>query len=312
MKKIAISVGDLNGIGLEIALKSHEEVKKICEPIYCINETMLQWGAALLKVDVPLDFATKECGGNFEITPGIVSKSAGEASFDSFITAVALAKSKVVDAIVTLPINKEAWSDAGLAYKGHTDALGDLLDEDDGIMMLGCDKLFTILFTHHIPLCEVSLHIKKKALASFLLRTYQSLQIENIGVLALNPHAGDGGVIGEEEDKIKKAIELANSALDKEVFFGPIVPDSAFTKKSLENCKYFVCMYHDQALIALKAMFFEESINVTLGLSIIRTSVDHGTAFDIAYKNANPSNISYINAIKEAIKLSEDKPILDF
>lgn len=302
MKKIAISIGDLNGIGLEIAIKAHNQISKICEPIYCINETMLQWGAALLKTNIDINFKTKECSGNFEIQPGVVSASAGEASYDSFVTAVALAKSNIVDAVVTLPINKESWHKAGLKYKGHTDALNDLLDEK-GIMMIGSDNLFTILYTHHIPLKEVSEHIKTKPLTNFLINTYNSLQVDKIGVLGFNPHAGDGGILGGEEAKIVKAINGANNEISKNVFFGPIVPDAAFTKIGLGNCKHFVCMYHDQGLIALKAMFFEESINVTLNLSIIRTSVDHGTAFDIAYKNKNPSIVSYVNAVKEATKM---------
>ncbi|MDR2635513.1 MAG: 4-hydroxythreonine-4-phosphate dehydrogenase [Campylobacteraceae bacterium] len=312
MKKIAVSIGDLNGIGLEIALRAHEEVKTLCEPIYCINETMLQWGAALLGLNVPMDFNTVECAEEFfEITPGIVSEKAGKASFDSFVTAVALAKSNNADAIVTLPINKEAWSRADIVYKGHTDALEDMTGSD-AIMMLGCDKLFTILFTHHIPLKDVSEHIKTKALTRFLLQTYESLKVKNIGVLGFNPHAGDGGVLGDEEIKITKAIARANDELDKNVFFGPLVPDAAFTPKSLERCAHFVCMYHDQGLIPLKALYFEESINVTLNLPLIRTSVDHGTAFDIAYKDKNPSLKSYINAVKEAVRLSDKMPVLDF
>jgi 4-hydroxythreonine-4-phosphate dehydrogenase len=311
MKKIAISIGDLNGIGLEIALRAHEEIKTICSPLYCINETMLQWGAALLGLNVPMDFKTVECAEEFfEITPGIVSEKAGKASFDSFVTAVALAKSNNADAIVTLPINKEAWNKAGIIYKGHTDALEDMMGKK-AIMMLGCDKLFTILFTHHMPLKDVSEHVKTKALTKFLIKTYESLLVENIAVLGLNPHAGDGGVLGYEEVKIAKAIYRANEELDKDVFFGPLVPDSAFTPKSLERCTYFVCMYHDQGLIPLKALYFKESINITLGLPVIRTSVDHGTAFDISYKDKNSSTKSYINAVKKAIELSK-KPVLDF
>ncbi|MDR0666530.1 MAG: 4-hydroxythreonine-4-phosphate dehydrogenase [Campylobacteraceae bacterium] len=311
MKKIAISIGDLNGIGLEIALRAHEEIKTLCAPMYCVNETMLQWGAALLGLDVPMDFNTVECAEEFfEISPGVVSEKAGKASFDSFVTAVALAKSDNADAIVTLPINKEAWKQAGIVYKGHTDALSDMLG-DEAIMMLGCDELFTILFTHHIPLKDVSEYVKTKALTRFLVKTYKSLLVENIAVLGLNPHAGDGGVIGDEEIKIAKAIKRANDELDKNVFFGPLVPDTAFAPKSLEKCSHFVCMYHDQGLIPLKALYFKESINVTLGLPLIRTSVDHGTAFDIAYKGKEPSTISYVNAVKEAVRLSE-KPVLDF
>ncbi|MDR3346473.1 MAG: 4-hydroxythreonine-4-phosphate dehydrogenase, partial [Campylobacteraceae bacterium] len=274
MKKIAISIGDLNGIGLEIALRAHDEIKSLCEPIYCVNETMLQWGAALLGLSVPMDFKSIECmDEHFEIAAGSVNEKSGKASFDSFCAAVALVKSQNADALVTLPINKEAWNRAGVVYKGHTDALEDMTGEE-AVMMLGCEKLFVMLFTHHIPLEKVSERVKTKALSKFLIKTGTSLDAEKIGVLGLNPHAGDGGVLGDEEVKITKAIKRANEELGKNLFFGPLVPDTAFTKKSLEGCKYFVCMYHDQGLIPLKALYFEESVNVSLGLPIIRTSVD--------------------------------------
>lgn len=309
--KIAISIGDLNGIGLEIALRSHEEVKKICKPIYCINENMLGWGAALLDIDVPRDFETRDCGKIFEIQPGVCSAEAGETSYDSFITAVALAKSNEVSGIVTLPINKEAWSIAGLEYKGHTDALCDLLG-CEAIMMLGCEEMFTILYTHHIPLCDVAHEIKAKKLKPFLLKVYEELGVDKIAVLGLNPHAGDNGVIGDEDEEIKKAIMKANQFLEREVFVGPFVPDMAFTKANREKFTYFVCMYHDQGLIPLKILYFDESINVSLNAGIVRTSVDHGTAFDIAYKDENPSTLSYVNAVKEAIKLASSKKLLTF
>ena len=309
--KIAISIGDLNGIGLEIALRSHEEVKKICKPIYCINENMLSWGAALLDIDVPRDFETRDCGKIFEIQPGICSAEAGESSYDSFITAVALAKSNEVSAIVTLPINKEAWAIAGLEYKGHTDALCDLLG-CEAIMMLGCEEMFTILYTHHIPLCDVAHEIKAKKLKPFLLKVYEELGVDKIAVLGLNPHAGDNGVIGDEDEEIKKAILKTNQFLEREVFVGPFVPDMAFTKANREKFTYFVCMYHDQGLIPLKVLYFDESINVSLNAGIVRTSVDHGTAFDIAYKDENPSTLSYINAVKEAVKLASGKKLLTF
>ena len=309
--KIAISIGDLNGIGLEIALRAHEEVCKHCQPIYCINENMLALGAALLGLDVPKDFEIRDCGKIFEIQPGICSAEAGESSYDSFITAVALAKSKEVSGIVTLPINKESWALAGLEYKGHTDALSDLLG-CDAMMMLGCEEMFTILYTHHIPLKDVSHEIKAKKLKPFLLKVYEELGVEHIAVLGFNPHAGDNGVIGDEDEEIKKAIVKANHFLEREVFFGPFVPDMAFTKANREKFTHFVCMYHDQGLIPLKMLYFEESINVSLNAGVVRTSVDHGTAFDIAYKDANPSLSSYINAVKEAVKLAFGKTLLTF
>jgi len=297
--KLAISIGDINGIGLEIALRSHKEIKKYCEPIYCINKTMLNWGAAMLGVDVPKDFTCKECGSIFEIEPGKSTKEAGESSYTSFKTAVKLAKKGKVAGIVTLPINKESWEKAGVPYIGHTDALS-----DKAIMMLGCEDMFTILYTHHIPLKDVSKTIKTKKLIEFFMTVNESLHVEKIGVLGLNPHAGDGGLIGDEDLKIKKAIKKANKIIDKDIFIGPLVPDTAFTTFNREKIKYFVCMYHDQGLIPLKALYFDESINVSLNAGILRTSVDHGTAFNIAYKNKKPLNKSYINAIKFALHSS--------
>jgi len=291
--KLAISIGDINGIGLEIALRSHEAIKEYCKPIYCINKFMLYCGAAKLGLDVPNDFTCKECGDSFEIEAGVSTKKAGELSYTSFRTAVKLAEKGKVAGIVTLPINKESWGKADVPFIGHTDALS-----DKAIMMLGCEEMFTILYTHHIPLKDVNEAIKTKKLKKFLLTVEKSLHVEKIAVLGVNPHAGDNGVIGDEDFKIKKAIKKANKVLGKKVFYGPLVPDTAFAYRSRKEFKHFICMYHDQGLIPLKALYFDESINVSLNAGIIRTSVDHGTAFDIAYKNQNPSCISYINAVK--------------
>ena len=298
--KIAISIGDINGVGLEIALRAHEEISKFCKPVYCINETMLAWGSAMLGIDIPKKFKTKECGDVFEILPGVSTKEAGELSFDSFITAIALAKSKKVSAIVTLPINKSSWAKAGIKYKGHTDALSDLL-ECKTTMMLGCEKMYVMLFTHHIPLKDVSSKITSKKLLKFLLDMSKYIDSDKIAVLGLNPHAGDGGVIGDEDIEIEKAIKKANKILGKELFKGPLVPDTAFSEENRKIYNYFICMYHDQGLIPLKALYFYDSINITLNNSIVRTSVDHGTAFDIAYKNRDISLLSYINAVKKSL-----------
>ncbi len=304
MKKIAVSIGDINGIGLEIALRAHEEIASFCKPIYCINEVMLQWGAAMLGMEIPKKFKIKECGESFEIKPGVATKESGELSYESFVTAIALEKNKKADAIVTLPINKEAWSMAGIRYKGHTDALSDLLGCET-IMMLGCEEMFVTLFTHHIPLKSVPSQITLKKLTKFLLKIAYFIDNKQIGVLGLNPHAGDGGVIGDEERIIFKAVKKANKTLNKELFYGPLVPDTAFTKESVKSFGHFVCMYHDQGLIPLKALYFNESINVTLNSAIIRTSPDHGTAYDKAYKGEDISTKSYINAVKEAVKMAE-------
>jgi len=306
MKKIAVSVGDLNGIGIEIALKAHNEIKKFCRPVYMINETMLKSAAKLLGTKIPEDFEIYECGEIFEIEPGEINANSGAFSYESFISGVEFVKTRKACALVTLPIHKKAWKKAGVHYRGHTEALEDIFKKN-AIMMIGCDKLYGAFYTHHIPLKEVPKKIKTKKLKKFLIDFYENVKEEPIGVLALNPHAGDGGVMGDEEKKIEKAVKKANKKLKKEIFTKPLVPDTAFTEKRREFIKYFVCMYHDQGLSVIKALYFKESINVSLNLPIVRTSVDHGTAFDIAYRGENPSILSYVNAVKEALILSDKR-----
>jgi 4-hydroxythreonine-4-phosphate dehydrogenase len=300
--KIAISVGDLNGIGIEIALRAHEEISKLCTPIYVIDQEMLKQAVKILNIEIPPNFNTLPCHDIFQITPSLATKESGTYSYNSFLRAVELAKEGKVDAISTLPINKEAWNKAEIPHKGHTDTLTDIFNQE-AIMMIGCQKLFVALFTHHIPLKDVASRIKAEPLKNFMLNLYKEIKEEKIGVLGLNPHAGDNGVIGDEEIEIQKAIKEANKEIGKEIFIGTLVPDTAFTPSMREEFQYFVCMYHDQGLIAAKALYFEEGINVSLNLPIIRTSVDHGTAYDKAYKNQNPSTKSYVNSIKEAIRL---------
>jgi len=303
-KTIAISIGDLNGIGLEIALKAHKEIKKICHPIYCINNKMLQQGANLLCRQIPKDFKLCHVEGYFEITPGKINLACGKYSYDSFLTAIKLCEKKTADAIVTMPIHKEAWKIAGINHKGHTDLLRYHFKKE-AIMMLGCNKMFVALFTEHIPLKDVASHITKKRLITFLTDLHKSIGDKKIAVLGLNPHAGDNGVLGDEEKEIEDAIKETNLKIGKKIFIGTVVPDVAFTPNFRKDFNYFVAMYHDQGLSPLKALYFDESINISLNLPIIRTSVDHGTAFDIAYKN-KAQTLSYINAVKTAISFSSN------
>ncbi len=296
--KVGISMGDINGVGIEIALKSHAEISKWVTPLYCIERNLLEKSAALLEVNIPDTFNCSEFHCEVEIEPGVVSERSGVFSYQSFLHAVDLAKSGAVDAVVTLPIHKEAWSLANIHYKGHTDMLRDLFQKD-AIMMLGCEAMYVALFTEHIPLKEVATSLTLTALTQFLEDFYRSIGDHKVAVLGLNPHAGDNGVLGDEERIITEVITTLNSALGKEVFVGPVVPDIAFTPRFRENYTYFVAMYHDQGLAPLKALYFDESINVSLNLPIIRTSVDHGTAFDIAYQN-RAQNLSFLNAVEAA------------
>ncbi len=302
IRKIAISIGDLNGVGLEIALKSHKEVSKLCVPIYCISEKMLKQASMLLGIKIPKDIKLHSVNTEFQIKAGKISSASGKYSYDSFMSAIKLCEKNIVDAVVTMPIHKEAWMLAGLEYKGHTDLLRKHFNQE-AIMMLGCEEMFVALYTEHIPLKSIASNIKEDKIYDFLIALHRSIGDKKVAVLGLNPHAGDNGVLGNEEIEINKAILKANQTIEKEIFHGSIVPDIAFTPHFRKEFKYFVAMYHDQGLAPLKALYFDESVNISLNLPIIRTSVDHGTAFDIAYKN-KAKTVSYINAIKNAIKLS--------
>lgn len=300
MKKIAISVGDLNGIGIELILRNHDIISKIVNPVYIIDEDMLEQACKLLNIDKPSNFDTISPNSkSFSIKAGEITKESGAYSFASFKKAVWLAQNNKVDAICTLPIHKKAWELAGITYKGHTDALRDFC-KMDAIMMLGCPAIFVALFTEHIPLKDVASSLTFDRLNKFLLDFYNSAKPDSIvGVLGLNPHAGDGGVLGNEEEVIKNAINSINKKIGKNIYNPmPLVPDVAFSPNVRKEYRYLIAMYHDQGLAPLKALYFDESINVSLNLPFLRTSVDHGTAFDKAYQKADISFESYINAIK--------------
>jgi len=325
MKHIAVSIGDLNGIGIELALRNHQKISTKANPVYCIDRSMLEQAARLLRLSIPDDFhTTKAIDGtiakSFTIKPGRVDAASGHYSYASFVRAVEMAKQKQVDAIVTLPIHKKAWELAGVHYKGHTDALRDFFDAD-AIMMLGSPKMYVALFTEHIPLREVADRINEKDLTRFLLDFHRSIQNstlkidQEIAVLGLNPHAGDNGVLGDEEKIIQKSIDNANKLLNAQrstlnaTFTDPMVPDVAFIPRTRAHYTYYVAMYHDQGLTPLKALYFDEGINISLNLPILRTSVDHGTAFDIAYRGGKLSGLSYLNAVGYILHQS-DKELL--
>ncbi|MCW8820676.1 MAG: 4-hydroxythreonine-4-phosphate dehydrogenase PdxA, partial [Sulfurovum sp.] len=173
-KKVAISVGDLNGIGIQLAIENHDIISKEVEARYCIDRMMLEQSAKKLKLQIPTDFQTMEnIAAPFEIQAGAVTKESGTYAYASFVKAVELARNKEVDAITTLPIHKKAWELAGVNYKGHTDALRDIFDAE-AIMMLGSPKMYVALFTEHIPLKEVAGSINEKDLTRFLIDFYHT------------------------------------------------------------------------------------------------------------------------------------------
>lgn len=307
LPRIAVSIGDPNGIGPEIALKAHETVSRVCTPVYCVDRETIFRAADLLETTVPDRFECEAISETVSIAPGQIRADAGHYSYRSFLKAVEITESAKTKAVVTLPIHKEAWMLAGIGYKGHTDMLRDYFKRD-AIMMLGCPELYVALFTEHIPLKSVPAKIERSALARFLVDLYRNTGFGEIAVLGLNPHAGDNGVLGDEEREITAAIDLANQNVAAEFecngrpFFGPVVPDTAFTPSFRSRHRRIVAMYHDQGLAPLKALHFDESVNISLNLPIIRTSVDHGTAFDIAYRGR--ANLqSYLQAVRVATQL---------
>ncbi|TSA83769.1 4-hydroxythreonine-4-phosphate dehydrogenase [Helicobacter mehlei] len=307
--KIAISIGDIQGIGLEIALKAHVRISQICTPLYCVHLEVLKQANALLKRRYTQALERMECvpinAPKPTIKPAQVYQESGFYSYQSFLHALDLVDSQEAMGVCTLPIHKQAWQLAGINTPGHT-ALLKKRYQEEAIMMLGCPKLWVALFSDHIPLSAVSGCVQLEPLKKFLGTLGRVLaKVEKIVVLGLDPHCGDGGAIGWQDSIVQEAIKDVNDRLGRALFLGPMPADSAFAPHMRARYTHFVALYHDVGLAPLKALYFEESINVSLNLPIKRVSVDHGCGFDIAYQNkASPQ--SYLNAIKWLVSLSRD------
>jgi 4-hydroxythreonine-4-phosphate dehydrogenase len=272
--RIAITVGDPAGIGPEIAQKTAASsvVLEACEPVL--------YG--------PPDVA------GFE--PGVLSAASGRAAYDAICAAVRDAQSGRVDGIATAPISKLAFARAGLPWKGHTDLLAELTGASRVAMMFWSEPLKVILATVHVPLADVPATVTRELLEGVIDLTAKELPrfgmtTPRLALAGLNPHAGEEGVIGtEEQDVLRPAVEDARSrGID---IRGPFPGDTIFVRASRHEFDAVIACYHDQGLIPVKLLAFGSAVNVTLGLPIVRTSVDHGTAFDIAGKGvADPSSM---------------------
>lgn len=321
LPKIGITLGDPGGIGPEIILKAFARLHSLPKAHYII------FGSSLV-----LDKEKQDLGLNLNIPPfkrqsssplsslslwevstpllkevkkGTSFKVNGKASFLFFKEAVKAANEGTIQALVTAPVSKKSWNMAGIRLSGHTDFLS--REYPPAIMTFWSDRLKVALFSHHLPLRESLKRIKKKHLLEFFLHLNQNLKdiqskTFNLLVAGLNPHAGEDGLLGgEEKDEIIPAIRKAQQQGVN--ISGPFPPDIVF-RKAL-NCpdKMVVALYHDQGLIPFKLAAFDDGVNLTLGLPFIRTSPDHGTAFDIAGKGkANPQ--SMIKSIELACLLS--------
>lgn len=319
---IAITIGDFNGVGPEIILKALSHVDlTISTPLILAPKEVLDFYARKLSLKVELNICSylDEIDTsyinllNFEtdtldINPGFQTEQSGLISMNSIELGIELTKAEISQALVTAPISKEAVNLAGFKIPGHTEFLAEKTDTESVLMMLVNDGLRVALTTAHVPISKVSSAITESLILEKLGLLHKSLKKDfnitdpKIAVLGLNPHAGDGGVIGSEEiDTIVPALEKASqSGL---YAAGPFPADGFFGQKLYKSYDAILAMYHDQGLAPFKLLSFGSGVNFTAGLPIIRTSPDHGTAFDIAgFGKADES--SFVQAYELAVDLA--------
>lgn len=286
--RVGITVGDPAGIGPEIARKAADDprVRDICEPV-------------LYGPHADADLS--------RYTPGLISAAAGHAAYDAIVTAVNEARSGRIAAIATAPINKEAFAAAGLRWRGHTELLAHLTGARRVAMMFYADALRVILATIHIALREVPDQLTQQRLEETINLAAAELprfgfSEPRLAVAGLNPHAGEHGVIGPEDEAVIAPAVAACRARGVKVE-GPFPADTVFVRAMRGEFDAVIACYHDQGLIPVKLVAFGRAVNVTLGLPIVRTSVDHGTAFDIARQGiADPSSL--VEAVRLAARLA--------
>lgn len=316
---IGITVGDPAGIGPEIVIKaiSDPAIGDVCRPVLIGDRINLEWTARELRLDATFrEFDTDtEAGGSVEVIDqanlanpvefGVESEATGRSAAKNIEAAVDLWKAGTIDAIATAPISKNALKLAGYIYPGHTEFLASLTDTKEFAMSFFAEKLRVVLLSTHVSLKKAIDLVTTDSLVrliEFSDRTLPDLigRRPKIAVAGINPHASEGGMFGDEEARfIAPAIEACSSkGID---ISGPYSPDTIFLRGFRGEFDLVVACYHDQATIAVKSLSFGASVNVTLGLPLIRTSVDHGTAFDIAGKN-----IAEESSMKAAIRLAAD------
>lgn len=323
---IAISIGDTNGIGPEVVLKSLFEADlSEVTPIILSNRQVVEHYCSLLDIDLQFRFVKepdqiKNGSINLldsyknqavDIQPGVRSSKSGKFAMMAVEKGIELCQSGRADALVTAPISKEAVNRAGYNIPGHTEFLAEKTKTDHFMMMLVYEDLRVGLVSIHVPLAKVPALITQASVFTHISIMHQTLKTDfnikdpHVAILGLNPHAGDGGIIGNEElEIIEPAIQKAQS--DGIRATGPHPADGFFGNRKYERCDGVLAMYHDQGLIPFKTLSFGRGVNFTAGLPLIRTSPDHGTAFDISGKNqANPS--SFIAAFDLAVELAHNR-----
>ncbi len=323
---IGITIGDLNGIGLEVILKTfqNEQLLNNCTPVIYGSSKVVSYHKNIVGIEFAfnairsVDQATDDrvnvvnCWqDNVNITLGKATEQSGKFAFQSLEWAVKDLQAGLIDALVTAPINKEAMQMANFPFPGHTEYLTQTLGAKESVMMLVYDELRVALATNHLPLRAVPAKITKELLLQKINLLHESLCMDfgidrpTIAVLGLNPHAGDGGLLGmEEEQQIRPAVIEAKKS--GKLVMGPFPADGFFGSGQHQKYDAILAMYHDQGLAPFKALSFGNGVNYTAGLSAVRTSPDHGTAYDLAGKNgADPA--SFRKALFMAIDITRQR-----
>ena len=323
---IGISIGDPNGIGPEVVLKTfaNTELLSVCTPIVYAHVDFVNQQAAQFDLQLPIErMLDKRKQGVLNVVDcwtepfqphyGEVDAKAGELSVMSLMAATADLKKGNTNALVTAPIHKAAIQSENFCFPGHTDYLAETFD-GDALMFLVHPELRVALVTDHVAVKDIAQHITPDRIAKKLNVLAHSLQqdfgISNprIAVLGLNPHAGDKGVIGEEEVNLVEPL-LQTHKIEKTEINGPFSADTFFGSQSYKKYDAILAMYHDQGLVPFKTLSFGQGVNFTAGLSAVRTSPDHGTAFGIAGTGqANPQ--SFREAVQTAIEVVKRRNVL--
>lgn len=320
--KIGISIGDINGIGLEVILKTldDERMAQLCTPVIYGSPKVISYHKNIVNISEFEMNSIKDASqirdgvvnvincwqDNVRITLGKVTEEGGKYAYMSLDRAVEDLNNGLIDALVTAPINKEAMQLAGFPHTGHTEFLAAKAGVNDSLMMLVNAELRVALATNHIPISEISRKLNREVVLRKIGMLNQALRMDfgierpKIAVLGLNPHAGDGGSIGKEEQQF--IIPAIQEAKHKGIFaVGPYPADGFFGSGTYKHFDGILAMYHDQGLVAFKTLSFESGVNYTAGLSFIRTSPDHGTAFNITGQNKASAD-----SFREAMFLAMD------
>jgi 4-hydroxythreonine-4-phosphate dehydrogenase len=328
---IGISCGDLNGIGLELIIKTFADSRLLehCTPVIFASHKAINFYRKSV-ADTPFNYQTiKEFNRishkqvnvfncweeDVDITPGQLNDTAGKYAVLSLQTAVAALKQKQIDGLVTAPIHKKNTQSAEFNFTGHTPFLKSMFGVNDVVMMLCAGNFRVALVTEHVPVNEIAKYITKEAILSKLHIIHKSLQRDfgidkpRIAALGLNPHAGDEGLIGNEEETIiRPAIKEAKNS--NMLVVGPFSADAFFARGHQDKFDAILAMYHDQGLIPFKTIASGEGVNYTAGLPAVRTSPDHGTAFDIAGKDKADAS-SFLTAVYECIDIINRRATYD-